>query len=107
MRPIQAVSPHRTTDLARRNLANLGCPKQLAGRVGWAIVAEMMAHGVPAAYYGGRLGVCSRNVQPGDRIEGSDRMTQRSERGRLVPWVALLAALSGTALMIDASPREA
>lgn len=34
-------------------------------------------------------------------------MTQRSERGRLVPWVALLAALSGTALMIDASPREA
>ena len=34
-------------------------------------------------------------------------MTQRSGRGRLGSWVALLAALSGAALMIDASPREA
>ncbi len=34
-------------------------------------------------------------------------MTQRSGRGRLGPWAALLAALSGAALMIDASPREA
>ena len=33
-------------------------------------------------------------------------MTQRSGRGRLGSWVALLAALSGAALMIDASPRD-
>ncbi len=33
-------------------------------------------------------------------------MTQRGGRGRLGSWVALLAALSGAVLMIDASPRE-
>jgi plastocyanin len=75
--------------------------------VGWAIIAEKLAHAVGAAHHGGRLGVCSRNVQPGDRFEGSDRMTQHSERGRLVPWGALVAALGGAALIIDASPREA
>ena len=75
--------------------------------MGWAIVAEKLAHAVGAAYYGGGPDVCSRNVQPGECFEGSDRMTQRSGRGRLGSWVALLAALSGAALMIDASPREA
>ena len=33
-------------------------------------------------------------------------MMQRSRRGRLGSWVALLAALSGAALMSGASPRE-
>ena len=75
--------------------------------MGWAIVAEKLAHAVGAAYYGGGPDVCSRKVQPGECFEGSDRMTQRSGRGRLGSWVALLAALSGAALMIDASPREA
>jgi plastocyanin len=34
-------------------------------------------------------------------------MTRRSGWERLGPWVALLAAISGAALMIDANPREA
>jgi plastocyanin len=74
--------------------------------MGWTIVTEKLSHSVGAAYHGGRLGVCSRKVQLGDRFEGSYGMTQHSGRGRLGPWVALLATLSGAALMIDVGPRE-
>ena len=73
--------------------------------MGWAIVAEKLAHAVGAAYYGGGPGVCSRKVQLGDRFEGSDRMTQRSGRRRLGLQVALLTALSVATPMSGASPR--